>query len=47
LKRKVNLTGTLLQNRKGMPKQIKKKALKRGKCKVGAYRKQDKYLTLA
>jgi hypothetical protein len=30
-----------------MPKQMNKKALKLGKHKVAAYRKQDKYLTLA
>jgi hypothetical protein len=47
LKRKVHLTGTIRQNRKGMPKQMKKKTLKLGKHKIVAYRKEDKYLILA
>jgi hypothetical protein len=47
LKRKVHFTGTIQQNRKGMPKQMKKKTLKLGKHKVVAYRKEDKYLILA
>jgi hypothetical protein len=47
LKRKIHFTGTLLQNRKSMPKEMKKKVLKLGKHKVVTYRKQDKYLPLA
>jgi hypothetical protein len=47
LKRKVHLTGTIQQNREGVPKQMKKKTSKLRKHKVVAYRKEDKYLALA
>lgn len=47
LQANVHLTGTIMQNRKGLPKQMKKKALKIKKHEVVAYRKEDKYLTLS
>ncbi|XP_069697349.1 piggyBac transposable element-derived protein 4-like isoform X1 [Periplaneta americana] len=45
LQANIHLTGTIIQTRKGLPKQMKRKALKIKKHEVVAYRKEDKYLT--
>jgi hypothetical protein len=41
------LTGTVLQKREGMPRQMEINAFQLGEHVVVAYRKQDKYLILA
>jgi len=41
------VTGTIQQNRKGLPDTLTKKKLKIKKHKVAAYRKHDKMLALA